>query len=181
VAVDSAAAEQQLKDDTKTVITFGDFQSDLATTYMARGVILTELGQDAEAIAEHQKAHFYFDQLVKAYPAVTQYQGERAWVSTYLGVLCNNSKRELDDARQDFERLLRDTPNVIRLKAGAARNRAARGEYLVRTGASPAAIAEGRRLLRAAYADQLDIARSDRENFDFRSDLKQTETWLIAR
>jgi serine/threonine protein kinase len=176
-AVDPATAERQLQGDTKTLITFRDFQSDLAATYVARGIISTQLGLKTEAVSEYQEALTILDQLIKDYPAVTQFQGDRAWVLTYLGAL-RSSRDELNEADQVFQRLVRDNPNVIRFRAGAARNEAARGMLILAQGGDSAALEEGRRLLLAARAEQRRIVDADPENFDYRSDLRQTEDAL---
>jgi tetratricopeptide (TPR) repeat protein len=175
---DPERAEQELKRDTKTLITFRDFQSDLALTYVARGLILTELGERDEAIAEHQKAFDILDELTRSYPAVTQFQGDRAWVLTHLGSL-RNSPDELKKADQVFQGLVRANKKVILFAAGAARNQAARGMLLLARGRRSAAdLEEGQRLLSAARGEQLGFVRADPGNFDYRSYLKQTEDAL---
>jgi serine/threonine protein kinase/xanthine/CO dehydrogenase XdhC/CoxF family maturation factor len=178
VDVDPAQAERQLKGDTKTVIMFRDFQADLAATHRALGVIRTEFGQHAEALDEYQQALKILDQLIKDHAGVTEFQGERAWVLSYRGSL-RNSPAELDEAERVFRDLVRDNPNVIRFRAGAARNMAARGMLLLaRAGASATDFDEGRQLLSTAREEQRSIVANDPENFDYQSDLRQTEAAL---
>jgi hypothetical protein len=110
---------------------------------------------------------------------VPEFQGERARVLTDLGLL-RDSPAELDDAYQVFHRLVRDNPNVTRFRAGAARNKAARGTLLLARGVGPADFDEGRRLLFAAREEQRSLIDADPENFDYRFDLRQTETALIG-
>jgi serine/threonine protein kinase len=171
-------ADEELKRDTKTLITFRDFQADLAATHVARGIIWTELGRRAEAIEEHQHAFAIIDKLTRDYPGVTQLKCDRAWVLTHLGSL-RNSLAELNEADQIFQRLVRDNPNVILFAAGAARNQAARGMLrMARRRGSAGDFEEGRRLLSIAREEQHRIADAEPENFDYRSYLKQTEDAL---
>jgi serine/threonine protein kinase len=169
-------AEAQLKRDTKTVIMFRDFQADLAVTYRARAILWTELGEPARAKAELKEALLILDPLIAEYRGVTEFQGDRAWVATYLGAL-DGSLAELNDAGRVFEGLVHDNPNVTNFAAGLAWNKAARGLLLVK-GRTPASSAEGRRLLREAQDQQRRLILLDRENFDYQSDLRRTEAAL---
>jgi tetratricopeptide (TPR) repeat protein len=172
--LDPADAEAKLKRDTKTLITFRDFQSDLASTHLSRGMIWSELGSHGDAESEYEQALTIFDQLIKDYQGVTQYQGERAWVLTELGLL-RKSSTDLTDAARVFEDLVRDNSKVTRFRAGRARNMAARGMLLLK---SAATADEGRRLLEAALEVQRVLRAADPEKFDYQSDVRQTEAAL---
>jgi tetratricopeptide (TPR) repeat protein len=177
IELDPEEALRRLEADTKTLIKPADFQSDLASTYGARGVILAELGRPKEAEAEHEEALAILDQLTVENPGVPKYQGERAWTLTHLGAI-RGSVGDLKQADEVFRRLVGDHPNVTRFRAGAARNKAARGEWLVRAGSPTGKPDEGLELLRQAREELDSLVRENPQNFDYRSDLRRIEELL---
>ena len=110
VELDPEEALRRLEADTKTLIKPTDFQSDLASTYGARGIILTELGRRSRRRRrEHEEALAILDRLAEEYPGVPKYQGERAWTLTHLGAL-RGSAEDLKRADESSDAWCATTP-----------------------------------------------------------------------
>ncbi len=170
----------RLESDKKSVIKPTDFQSDLASTHIARGILWTELGDPIKAKEEHKKArHAILGPLFEEHAGMTQVRRDFARTATYLGELGDPSA-DLNEADSILRALVSDNRDVIDYRAAAARNTSARGEKFFAAGKSR----PSRLLERAAFArardEQIRLQLDDPEHFDHQSDLRRTESALAV-
>ena len=179
VKLDPERIRRRLESDKQSVIKPTDFQTDLASTYIARGILWTELGDRVKATEEYKNARAILDPLFKEHAGMTQVRRDFARTATYLGEL-GGPGAALDEADRILRPLVRENPDVTDYRAAAARNTSARGERLCRIAKSPEDAAEGRRLLREARDEQIRLQHDDAEHFDHQADLRRTEAALAV-
>src|SRR5262249_22682226 len=133
--VDPQDARRRLTGDTATVIKPTDFQTDLAETYIARGVVLEGLSEPARPEPSYEEALKILVPLTKEHPGMTGPGRNHARALSYLGAL-HGSLDKLKEADTILRRLVHNNPNVILFRAAAAQNTSARGELRCRAARS---------------------------------------------
>ena len=154
-------------------IDFDEFRGDLASSHNAIGVLLSEEGLVADAIAEHRAAAKLYDDLAHDHPGLPRWDVDRGWTATYLGEL-TGLEDDLERGRDLIEGLMKADPEVSRVRAGLARNWYACALLEEREGDED----EARLLLKQARDAQARLLREQPKNFDFRHDLDRTVTAL---
>ena len=146
-----------------------DFRTDLATTLTYLGILHEESNRPIEALASHEAAAKVLDGLAREHPGVPRWEADRGLTATYLGEL-RKSRHDVETGRLIFDKLLAEDPSAPRLRAALARNLYASG--IIGTGSS------GVEPLQAALKEQEALVAEQPENFDFRRDLKRTQSAL---
>ncbi len=150
-------------------VEFDNFLTDLAASKNALGVIYAEMGFREQAIDLHSDAFEKYDRLALEHPKFPNWDADRGWTSTYLGILREDAT-DLELGRTIFQALLDTNPHVLRNRAGMARNRSAEGERLLKEGL----VADARPLLEFARKEQEQLVRYRPNNGDYRIDLDRT-------
>jgi serine/threonine-protein kinase len=156
--------------------TVTEYQSKLAMTYNATGVILHETGQPAEALAWYQRAQTIWERLAHDQPTVTEHQRDLARSHNNIGIVLGetgHSAEALESHRHALairEQLSSDNPMVTEYQRDRGRSHGSIGMLLHNMGR----VAEDLKSLRDAIEIQDRLVRDHPGVIEYQSDLAGT-------